>query len=122
MSSVEPIVVRLNNGKPIAKGSIPGSISHQWTDYNGDPVPLAGFTGQFRAEALEGGSTPAGMGGGSVTVDGPNGTATYPWVVADFSEVGRFRGIIWVGDGTDRYGSFVFEWSVADAPGADPTV
>lgn len=116
-------VVRLNSGHALPLESKPNGISFQWVDSAGDPVDMTTgtWTGQGRAEAVEG--TPAAnLGAGIVSVVTGTATATYAWHDDDHAAVGVFRLIIWVGNLTKRYGSHVFEWAVADAPGAAPTV
>ena len=117
-------VIKLNGGKAFPNGTKLSAISYQWLDENDDPIDLSTgtWTGQGRAEALDGGSAGAGLGTGGVSVDTANARATYVPHEDDFATAGRFRLIIWIGNGTTRYGSAVFEWQVADAPGADPSV
>ena len=117
-------VKHINGQRALPKGSKPPPLVHQYLDEAGNPYDMSvgGWTGQGRAEQLHVASQPATIGTGSVIIDVPNATATYNWVVEDFLTIGRFRLIIWVGNGTQRLGSTVYEWDVADAPGADPTV
>lgn len=116
--------IKLNGGLAIPKGSKPPSLEYQYLDENNDPVDLSigSWTGQARAEQLHVDSQPLNIGTGSVSVNTANATATYNWHESDFSTPGRFLLIIWIGNGTQRFGSVVFEWVVSDAPGADPTV
>lgn len=124
--SSELDVKHINGKRALPKGSLPPPIEHQFQDEEGAPYDMSvgSWSGQGRAEQLhlEGAAQPANIGTGTVSIDVPSATATYNWVSADFTTVGRFRIIIWVGNGTQRLGSTVYEWDVADAPGADPTV
>lgn len=122
MSDLE--VIRLKGGKAYPAGAIPAAISYQWLKDDGTPIDLSvgTWTGEAKAEALDGVSAPANLGGGTVTIDVATATATYQWHADDFSTPGRFRMIIWIGNGSNREGSAVFEWTVADAPGSAPTV
>jgi len=117
-------VHHINGDDAVPMGSKPLPIQHQFLDQNGDPVDMSvgTWTGQGRAEQLYVEDQPAGLGAGSVVVDDMLATATYPWVVADMATAGKFRIILWVGNGTLRFGSTVYEWDVADAPGAAPSV
>lgn len=119
----EPNVIKLNGGQAQGKGSKPQAISYQWKKGDGDPIDLTSgtWTGEGEAEAVDG-IAPASLGSGVVTIDVPTATATYSFHANDYSEVGIFRLIIWIGNTTHRYGSVVFEWEVFDAPGDDPTV
>ncbi len=119
----EPNVIRLNGGKAQPLGSKPQAITYQWLDGDGDALDftVSTWVGQARAEVVDG-TEPSNLGGGTVAVDAPSATATYSFHAEDFSEVGVFRLVIWAGNGTNRYGSVVFEWEVYDAPGAAPTV
>jgi hypothetical protein len=117
-------VKRINGEHAIPKMAKPDPLEHQYLDENDDPIDMSVGTwvGQARAEALYGTAPPAGLGTAGVNVNTTTATATYPWHADDFSTPGVFRLILWVGNGTVRYGSTVYEWEVADAPGADPTV
>ncbi len=119
----EPDVIRLNGGKAQPIDSKPQAISYQWLDGGGAALDFTTDTwaGQGRAEAVDG-TAPGSLGNGTVVVTFGTATATYSFHADDFSEVGVFRLVIWVGNGTNRYGSVVFEWEVYDAPGAAPTV
>jgi hypothetical protein len=117
-------VKHINGDAALPKGAKPDPIVHQFLDQNGDPVDMSvgTWTGQGRAEQLWVEAQPPNIGTGSVVVNDVEATATYTWHSADFGTEGKFRLIIWVGNGTVRYGSTVYEWDVADAPGADPSV
>ncbi len=119
----EPDVIKLNGGKAQPLKSKPQAITYQWLDGDGTELDFTtgSWTSQGRAEAVDG-TEPSNLGTGTTTVDTDTATATYSFHADDFSEVGIFRLIIWVGNTINRYGSVVFEWEVYDAPGADPTV
>ncbi len=118
----EPDVIKLNGGKAQPLLSKPQAITYQWKDGDGDALNfLTGtWTAQGRAEAVDG-TEPSNLGSGVTTIDAATATATYSFHADDFSEVGVFRLVIWVGNTINRYGSVVFEWEVYDAPGAAPT-
>ncbi len=121
------LVKHINGERALPNLSIPPSLEHQYLDADGDPYDLTTgtWTGQGRAEKInldDGESQPAGIGTGAVTIDVPTAIAQYDWDIADFTTVGRYRIIIWIGNGTQRFGSTVYEWDVSDAPGADPDV
>lgn len=126
--SVDDLSIKhINGGRALPKGSRPPLLEHQYLDANGNPYDLSTgiWTGQARAEQLHlgsGESQPTGIGSGSVSVTIATAIASYAWVDQDFLTPGRFRLIIWIGNGTQRFGSTIYEWDVADAPGADPTV
>jgi hypothetical protein len=117
-------VIRLNGSKSFPIGARPGGLSFQWLKDDGDPIDMSVgvWTGQARASALDGTAAPANLGDGVVAVDTDTATAVYSWHDDDFSVAGRFRIILWVGNGSERWGSTVFEYEVVDAPGDDPTV
>ena len=119
----EPDVIKLNGGKAQPLSSKPQAISYQWKQGDGTALDfLTGtWTGEGRAEAIDG-TAPSNLGDGITTVDAATATATYSFHANDFSAVGVFRLIIWVGNTINRYGSVAFEWEVYDAPGAAPTV
>lgn len=117
-------VYKINGNRALPKGSKPPALEYQYLDDVGDPIDISVgvWTGQGRAEQLHTDSQPTGIGEGSVTIDVVTATATYSWADEDFATVGRFILIIWIGNGQDRFGSVIFEWEVADSPGADPSV
>ncbi len=119
----EPNVIRLNGGKAYPKDSKPQAISYQWLKADGSVIDLTAgtWTGEGEAEAVDGAAA-TNLGDGGVAVDVPTATATYSFHLDDFSAIGIFRLIIWIGNTTLRYGSVIFEWEVFDSPGDDPTV
>lgn len=119
----EPDVIKLNGGRAQPLDSKPQAISYQWKKGDGTALDftIGTWTGQAKAEAVDG-TAPTNLGNGAVTVATSTATATYAFHADDFSTVGIFRLVIWVGNGINRYGSVVFEWEVYDAPGAAPTV
>jgi len=118
------VTKHIYGGKALAKGSKPFPLEHQFLDQFLEPIDLSVgvWVGQGRAEQLHVTDQPANIGTGTVTVDPVTAKATYVWVDADFATPGRFRLILYIGNGTLRHGSTVYEWDVSDAPGADPTV
>lgn len=117
-------VIYLNGGKAFPKGSRPPSLEHQFLDENDLPYDMSVgvWTGQAKAEQLHVTAQPPNIGSGSVSVNAVDAKVTYGWASADFNSIGRFRIILWVGNGSQRFGSTIYEWEVADAPGDDPTV
>jgi len=106
------------------EGSIPAGLSFQYLDGDGNPADMLSGTwaAEGKAEQLHVGSQPVGIGDGVATIDTVTSTGTYAWTSADFGTLGRFQLTLWVGNGTNRYGSPTFEWEVFDAPGDLPTV
>lgn len=125
--SEELDVKHINGGRALPQNSRPPAIEHQYLDETttlGEPYDMSVgvWAGQARADQLHVDAQPANIGTGVVVVNPVTAKATYQWVDADFITVGRFRIIIWVGNGTERLGSTVYEWDVSDAPGIAPTV
>ena len=122
--SKELTVKEISGDSAIPLGTRAVPIAHQFLDQDGDPVDLSVgvWSGEVTAEQLYAASVPTGLGSGNVVIDIPTATATYNWADEDFLTEGKFRLIIWIGNGTSRFGSTVYEWDVADAPGGTPTV
>lgn len=123
--SSELDVKHINGGRALPKLSRPPALAHQFLKEDGTAYDMSTgvWVGQGRAEQLHVSVQPLLIGTGVVTVSAVTATAVYNWLdSADFGTVGRFIIIIWVGNGTERLGSTVYEWDVTDAPGADPTV
>lgn len=116
-------VIRLNDGRAFPQGAKPSALEYQWLDNLGDPVDMSVGTWSVEAKAVAiQGTAHADLAGGAPTLDTVNAAATYVWHDGDFLEIGVFRMILWAGNGSIRYGSEVFEWEVADAPGTPPSV
>jgi len=115
---------RLINLGVFPLGSIPETIEYQFLDGDGAVVDLASgvWTAEVTGEQLEVTSQPIGLYGGTAAVDDVTATVSYAWDPDDFTIVGRFRLVIWTGNGTNRLGTPVYEYRVIDAPGDAPTV
>jgi len=51
----------------------------------------------------------------AVIVAGATGAVTYAWIAADFVTPGDFEAEMWVGNGTNRYDSIPFQYTVLPA-------
>lgn len=105
-------------------GAIPLSLNYQFKDYAGDPLDLSTGTwsAQARNEQLHVDSQPADLGSGNATVDALTAIASYDWAPEDFTTVGEFELVLWIGNGTNREASKIFRYEVYAGPGAAPTV
>lgn len=100
---------------PYTQGEIPGSIEVTFLDYVGEPIPITGYTVEWRYRKAEAALATTSVRTGSV-VDGPNGIADYTWVDADLDDPGYYYGQMWVYSGTTvRYASEVFAFHIKEA-------
>jgi hypothetical protein len=107
---------------PYVLGEKPTPLQISFTDSEGNALDLTGFTAEFEIIQLDG-DTPAGMGAGVSSIpDEANGTTQYVWLEADFQTAGMFRGVMWVGDGSQRYASEFFEWFIRDSSTTIPSI
>lgn len=104
-----------------AAGAIPPPIEHQYLDFDGLAVDLTGFT--TLSMNIEASPTVSGtLGGGTIEfkTDGTDGWVVYTWVVDDMAEPSGYVGQMWASNGTNRYESDLFIYSVYDGPGDAP--
>lgn len=100
---------------PYTTGEIPPPLTVTFTDSDGDPIDLDGYQARWVTRA-RGSDTEAT----AVAVVDPDqqantGQVTYTWVVGDLDTEGVYRGEMWVGNGTNRYASELFEFDVRAA-------
>ena len=103
-----------------AAGEIPPPLEVTFADFDGNAVPLAGFTTlATNIEAIPTVTTTLGT-GTTVVTDAPNGEVTYTWVEDDMLEPSDYTAQIWVSNGTNRYASDLYVYTVYDGPGDAP--
>lgn len=105
------------------KGEIPLPLVISITDNNDAVLDLTGFTAVFEIVRIDDGTDPGNLGDGTASIPTPLGGVTqYVWNANDFLTEGAFRGVMWVGDGTNRYSSEFFEWFVRDSTTTVPVI
>ena len=122
--------IALNGGRAYPKGSKPGFITYQYLNDDGTPIDTSNgtWTEEVRIEQLYVDTQPTPIATGIPTLapgdgsDPAHSILTYGFSADDFSYVGQFKMIFWIGNGTERHGSATFYYEVVDNPGADPTV
>lgn len=98
-----------------ASGEIPFPLVHTFKDNDGIVIGLAGFTETAKAEGPDEDGT---YGAGAVAItDEPGGEVTYTWVLGDFTDVGKYKMLLWVADGNNQLASDLITWEVFDGPG-----
>jgi len=112
-----------NNLGVFAAGEIPYPFVHTFNtkDASGNKVPidLTGFTASITFEGPDETKT---YGTGTLAItDAANGEVTYTWAAGDFQDVGNYRFLIWVQNGTNRFASDLNVYHVYDGPGPTPT-
>jgi hypothetical protein len=107
---------------PYAVGEIPAPLQITFKDICDVVMDLTGFTAEFEIIRLDG-TTPSNMGLGTPSIpDASNGITQYVWDYRDFLTEGHYRGVMWVGDGSQRYASEWFEWFVRDSLTTVPSI
>jgi len=105
------------------KGEIPQALQISFKNDAGAILDLSGFTAQFEIIRIDDGVDPGNLGQGVSSVPTPSsGITQYVWHENDLLTVGMYRGIMWVGDGTNRYGSEFFEWFIRDSLTTVPSI
>lgn len=102
-------------------GEIPVPVEQTFNDKDGQPINLTNFTPDVK---IEGPDETANYATGTVEKDATpaSGIVRYTWTGDEFIDVGKYEMILWIGDGTYRFGSYLIKWEVYDAPGPLPTV
>lgn len=102
---------------PYTQGEKPEPLVLSIKDASGAAIDLTGFSAKFQIEAVDG--AVAGLGAGTASLPSPaTGITQYAWAAADLATAGLYRGQMWVGNGSRRYASELFEWFVRDATDA----
>lgn len=103
-----------------AAGEIPPPLEVTFTDYDGNALPLTGFTTlAMNIEAIPVVSVTLGTGSIAVT-DAANGIVEYTWVEDDMIEPSDYTAQVWVSNGLNRYASDLLIYTVYDGPGDAP--
>lgn len=106
----------MRNIGPFVKENIPASLVVTFTDADGEPLNLTGYTVKFVYWLV--GAT-SGTERSVTLTDAEAGVVTYSWVEADFAAAGSYQGRAWayIGSGTvRRFPSDLYAWIVADDP------
>ena len=100
-----------------AAGELPYPVAHRFVS-NEIPVDLTTFTPFVN---IEGPDETVAVGQGTILVtDAADGIVTYTWVEDDFQGVGKYRMLIWVENGTNRFASDLIVYECYDGPGPTP--
>lgn len=100
-----------------AAGELPYPVAHQFIA-DDLPIDLSGFTAFVN---IEGPDETVTVGAGVVSIDNPSqGLVSYTWTEEDFQGVGKYRMLIWVQDGTNRFASDLITYEAFDGPGPTP--
>lgn len=98
---------------PFSVGEKPEPLQITLQDADGAALTLTGYTASFVIESVD--ETVSGLAAGTSDIVTPaSGITRYTWAAADFTTAGFYRGQMWVGNGTYRYASDIFEWFVRD--------
>lgn len=99
-------------------GEKPAPLRYSFTDFDGNPINLTGYTATFLWQQNGGiGQT------GAATVPVPlTGTVEHTWTGAEFLVPGGYTGQFWVGNGTNRWASVKIRWTVQTGIGNTPNI
>lgn len=100
---------------PYTEGEIPGTIQITFLDFAGDPIPITGYTIEWRIREANADISTTQVLIGAVA-DGPGGIGEYTWADGNLDTAGYYYGQMWAYSGTSiRYASEVFSFHVRDA-------
>lgn len=108
---------------PYVVGEIPAPLEYQFLDYSGNPINLTGYTAKFQWG--ERGNTAPFVNvvtANAIVTDAVNGKVTYTWIASDFAAPGPYAGMMWVGNGVQRYASVLITWTVCASVGVAPAI
>lgn len=99
---------------PYEIGEIDRPFTYTFLENDGSVANLTGFNSAWFDYWDP--STNAATGAAAMS-DAPNGQAQWNWAAGMTEEVGEYRGVLWVTDGTARLASPTFRWRVVNGPG-----
>lgn len=104
---------------PYVVGEKPEPLVYTFTDSDGNPLDLSGYQVVFevRRRSSSSPSTYAGT-----LVDGPTGQVSYTWTGNEWTTAGSYWSEFWVGNGTNRWASWRFQYTVRTPVGAVPAI
>lgn len=106
---------------PYVVGEIPIPLEYQFLDASGTPINLTGFVARFQRAEINGGfASPVTV--NATVSDAVNGKVTHTWTTADFPYPGRFGGMFFVGNGTNRYASWLITWTTCASVDVPPSI
>lgn len=109
---------------PYVTGEIPVPLVHVFTDAAGAALNISGFAAKFsygRRDPSTGDFIDTATRDATIT-DGPAGEATYTFDGTEMDESGVWVAELWVGNGTNRFASELFEYVVRASVGTAPAI
>lgn len=106
---------------PYVVGEIPPPLEYTFLDSNGVAINLTGFAVRFQRALIDGVFTNAVTLNGALS-DAVNGKVTYTWTAADFPSPGRYGGMFFVGNGVNRYASWLITWTTCASVDIPPNI
>lgn len=107
---------------PYVTGEIPPPLEYTFLDANGVAINLTGFAVRFQRAEVAGGIFVNPVTVNGVLTDAVNGKVTYTWVAADFATPGQYAGMFFVGNGTNRYASWLITWTTCRSVDVPPSI
>lgn len=99
-------------------GEKPRALDYQYLDSDGQPLDLTGYTAKFVFREQDGSPTMV-----NATVTDPlNGVVTYVWAGTEMPTPGSYIGEFWVGNGAQRYASWLIKWTARLPVGTVPSL
>lgn len=104
---------------PFVVGEKPAPLQYTFQDSNGNALNINGYAVKFSVREQFG--TPSIFDG--VLISGGNtGIVQYSWTGAEFPTAGSYFAEFWVGNGTQRFASWLITFSVRLPVGVVPSI
>lgn len=107
---------------PYVVGEIPPPLEYTFLDASGLAINLTGYTVRFQQAEMHGGGFVDPSTVVATLADAVAGRVTYAWVNGDFAQPGRYGGMFFVGNGTNRYASWLITWTVCASVDTPPSI
>jgi hypothetical protein len=103
---------------PYVVGEKPAPLTYAFLGSDGLPIDLSGYNAKFTVREQYGAPTTY-----DATVTAPSaGTVGYTWTGVEFPTAGNYSAEFWVGNGVQRYDSWLIEFNVRLPVGPVPSV
>lgn len=107
---------------PYVVGEIPPPLEYTFLDSNGVVINLTGYAVRFQRAEIVAGNYVEATTVPATLADAVNGKVLYPWTAADFAHPGRYGGMFFVGNGTNRYASWLITWTTCASVDTPPNI
>jgi hypothetical protein len=99
-------------------GEKPTALEYQFLNSDNTVIDLTGYTAKFVYRERDGVASTA-----NAAVSTPaQGKVTYTWLGTEMPTPGHYQAEFWVGNGAQRYASWLITWTVRTSTGPVPAI